>query len=82
MPGVGVTDTRQILERVAWQRDAVWLSTVLQLVSAACFAPPLLALARIGTRARRRARSDGAVLLAIGAMGRPPTRSTTCSRTT
>ena len=55
MPGVGVTDARQILERVALQRDAVWLSTALQLLSAACFAPAVIALGRIG-RERGRAR--------------------------
>ena len=68
MPGVGVTDTRQILERVALQRDAVWLSVVLQLISAACFAPPLLALARIGHARGSRALRVGALLLTIGAM--------------
>jgi len=69
MPGVGVTDTRMILERVALQRDAVWLSTVLQLVSAACFAPPLVALGRVGRARGSRALEVGAVVLAIGAMG-------------
>jgi hypothetical protein len=69
MPGVGVTDTRQILERVALQRDAVWLSVVFQLVSAACFAPPLLALSRVGHTKGSRALRVGSVLLAIGAMG-------------
>src|SRR5512138_1713978 len=69
MPGVGVTDTKLILEKVALQRDAVWLSTVLQLVSAACFAPPLFALARLGHARGSRALRVGAVLLAIGAMG-------------
>lgn len=69
MPGVGVTDTRMILERVALQRDAVWLSTVLQLISAACFAPPLVALGRLGRTRGSRALEIGAVLLAIGAMG-------------
>ena len=69
MPGVGVTDARQILERVALQRDAVWLSTVLQLVSAACVAPAVIALGRIGRERGRRAIVWGAVLLAIGAMG-------------
>ena len=69
MPGVGVTDARQILERVALQRDAVWLSTALQLVSAACFAPAVVALGRIGRERGRRAIVWGAVLLAIGAMG-------------
>jgi hypothetical protein len=69
MPGVGVTDTRQILERVALQRDAVWLSVVLQLISAACFASPLLTLARLGHARGSRALRAGALLLAIGAMG-------------
>ncbi|MEO6029560.1 MAG: hypothetical protein ABIR79_22065, partial [Candidatus Binatia bacterium] len=69
MPGVGVTDTRQILERVALQRDAVWLSVVLQLVSAACFAGPLVTLHRLGHVRGSRALRVGAVLLTIGAMG-------------
>lgn len=69
MPGVGVTDTRQILERVALQRDAVWLSVVLQLVSAACFAPPLVALGRLGHVRGSSVLRRGVVLLAIGAMG-------------
>ena len=69
MPGVGVTDTRQIFERVAMQRDAVWLSTLLQLVSAACFAPAVAGLARIGRALGRAGITAGAVLLAIGAMG-------------
>jgi hypothetical protein len=69
MPGVGVNDARQILERVALQRDAVWLSVVFQLVSAACFAPPLLALARVGHVRGSRTLRVGATLLAIGAMG-------------
>jgi hypothetical protein len=69
MPGVGVTDAGQILERVALQRDAVWLSVVLQLVSAACFAPAVIGLGRLGRDARRPGITVGAVLLAIGAMG-------------
>ena len=69
MPGVGVTDTRQIFERVAMQRDAVWLSTLLQLVSAACFAPAVVALGRIGRALARPGITVGATLLAIGAMG-------------
>jgi hypothetical protein len=69
MPGVGVTDARQILERVALQRDAVWLSTLLQLVSAACFAPAVIALGRIGHERGRPAMRWGAVLLGVGAMG-------------
>ncbi len=69
MPGVGVTDTRQIFERVAMQRDAVWLSTLLQLVSAACFAPAVVGLARVGRVLARGGLTWGAVLLAIGAMG-------------
>jgi hypothetical protein len=69
MPGVGVTDTRQILERVALQRDAVWLSTALQLISAACFAPAIAGLVRLGDARGRRGLVTGAVLLAVGAMG-------------
>jgi hypothetical protein len=69
MPGVGVTDARQILQRVALQRDSVWLSAALQLLSAACFAPAVTALGRIGRERARPAIAFGAILLAIGAMG-------------
>lgn len=69
MPGVGVTDTREILERVALQRDAVWLSTVLQLISAVCFGPAVIAIGNLGRELGRPGMVWGAALLAIGAMG-------------
>jgi hypothetical protein len=53
MPGVDVIDARQILERVALQRDAVWLSAALQLLSAACFAPAVIRLGQIGRERSR-----------------------------
>ena len=69
MPGVGLTDAQEILERVARQRGRVGLSVVLQLVSAACYAPALAgALAQPALGADRHVRW-GAVLLLVGAMG-------------
>jgi len=66
MPGVGITDTHEIFRRVAANGDAVRASVVLQLVSAACYAPAALGLVR---RLRGRLASAGAALLLIGAMG-------------
>jgi hypothetical protein len=69
MPGVGITDARQILHLVGQQRSQVGLSVVLQLLSAACYAPALA-----GVVAQPSLRSDRSVrwaasLLLIGAMG-------------
>ena len=69
MPGVGVTDAAQILERVAAQRGSVRLSVALQLLSAACYAPALLALALRANAEGARGLTVGATLLLMGAMG-------------
>jgi hypothetical protein len=64
MPGVGITDAALIFERVGASRGQVLASAVLQLVSAACYAPALVALAVARPALRR-----GATLLLVGAMG-------------
>lgn len=64
MPGVGVTDAGRIFELVGAQRGRVLASSVLQLFSAACYAPALIALASAVPRLR-----GAASLLLIGAMG-------------
>lgn len=69
MPAVGITDTHEILERVAANAGAVRASVVLQLASAACYAPALVGVARLPEAAQGRALVAGAVLLLIGAMG-------------
>jgi hypothetical protein len=69
MPGVGVTDAREILERVGRQPGAVRLSALLQLASAACYAPALLAVPGLAAAAGRRGFTAGAALLLVGAMG-------------
>jgi hypothetical protein len=69
MPAVGITDAQQILTLVAQQRDAVRLSAILQLVSAACYAPALVGIARANQSHRRPIVEIGAILLLIGAMG-------------
>jgi hypothetical protein len=69
MPAVGITDTRQIFERVAAQAPAVRASVILQLASAACYAPALVGIARSPEAGRQRMLALGAVLLLIGAMG-------------
>jgi len=69
MPAVGITDTRLIFEKVAAQAPAVRASVILQLVSAACYAPALVGVARLPEAAGGRSLVIGAVLLLIGAMG-------------
>lgn len=69
MPAVGITDTRQIFEHVAARAPAVRASVILQLVSAACYAPALVGLARTPDADQRRSLRLGAVLLLVGAMG-------------
>ena len=69
MPGVGITDAQKILDGVAQERALVSASVILQLLSAAFYAPAL-----IGLVARPSARSDrqmcmAAIFLLIGAMG-------------
>ena len=69
MPGVGIVDPAHIFAIVATQRGLVLTSVVLQLMSAAAYAPALIGLvadARFGFQAAIRL---GATLLAAGAMG-------------
>ena len=66
MPGVGVTETAAIFALVGQHRASVFVSVVLQLVSAAAFAPALLGAA---TEQRSRGVHAGAALLLVGAMG-------------
>ncbi len=69
MPAVGITDTQQIFARVAARVAVVRASVIAQLVSAACYAPALVGVARLPEAAARRSLVAGAVLLLIGAMG-------------
>jgi len=69
MPAVGITDTRQIFELVAAKRGAVRASVIVQLVSAACYAPALVGAARRPEAERQRSIALGCVLLLMGAMG-------------
>ncbi|RIL05390.1 MAG: hypothetical protein DCC71_10680 [Proteobacteria bacterium] len=69
MPGVGLTDAAEILERVGARRTDVLASVALQLASAAAYAP---GLAGILCSAAARASNllwTGCALLLIGAMG-------------
>ena len=54
MPGVGVIDAGMILDLVAQQRALVMASVVVQLVSAALFAPGLLGVAAVARSRRAR----------------------------
>lgn len=69
MPGVGVTDTAQIFALVGAHRASVRLSVVLQLVSAAAYAPGLAGV--LGSEWGRGSAGVrlGCVLLLVGAMG-------------
>ena len=69
MPAVGITDTRQIFEHVAARAPFVRASVIVQLVSAACYAPALVGIARSPAAERRRSILLGATLLLVGAMG-------------
>jgi hypothetical protein len=69
MPGVGVTDAREIFGLVGSRRGAVLASVVLQLVSAVLYVPALLGLSTTRTALRRPAVKWGATLLIVGAMG-------------
>jgi hypothetical protein len=69
MPGVGITDARQILDLVSQQRPSVRLSAILQLVSAAAYVPALLGIATIGAATKHRAIGVGALLLLLGTLG-------------
>jgi hypothetical protein len=69
MPGVGVTDTQRIFELVGARRSAVLASVVLQLASAALYAPALVGVAARPALGSRSAVRVGAGLLLVGAMG-------------
>jgi hypothetical protein len=69
MPGVGVTDAAQILSLVGTQRPEVRLSVIVQLASAACYAPAMVGMASLSWKRNRSAITLGAILLLIGAMG-------------
>jgi hypothetical protein len=69
MPGVGVTDTATIFARVGTNRPSVLASVILQLVSAASYAPGLVGIAMSDGARRTWTLRVGCVLLAIGAMG-------------
>ena len=69
MPGVGVTDTATIFALVGAHRESVYRSVVLQLVSAAAYAPGIAGV--LGSEWARRGAAVrlGCVLLLVGAMG-------------
>jgi hypothetical protein len=69
MPGVGITDAELILGLVAQHRSQVALSVVLQLVSAAAYAPAMIGLVTHATLGADRHVRIAAVLLLVGAMG-------------
>ena len=69
MPGVGVTDSREIFALVGSQRQMVMASVVLQLLSAVLYVPALLGLVADRTLGDRRAMRWGAGILIVGAMG-------------
>jgi len=64
MPGVGITDAQRIFELVGTHRAQVLASSLLQLASAACYAPALIGVSAAHPPLRR-----GAALLLAGAMG-------------
>jgi hypothetical protein len=69
MPGVGVTDTATIFALVGANRPSVLASVILQLASAAAYAPGVVAIATSDAARRSAAIRAGCLLLAIGAMG-------------
>jgi hypothetical protein len=69
MPAVGITDTREIFAHVEAEAGRVRASVIVQLVSAACWAPAAVGIARLPAATAHRSLVAGAVLLAIGAMG-------------
>lgn len=69
MPGVGVTDAALILSLVGAHRESVLASVVLQLLSAALYAPGALGIAYSLESAPSRLLRVGATLLVMGAMG-------------
>ena len=69
MPGVGVTDPREIFALVSTQREWVAASVVVQLVSAALYAPALIGIVGDGVHRDVKAVRWAVVLLLVGAMG-------------
>lgn len=69
LPAVGITDASLILDLVADNRPEVLVSTILQLASAACYAPALLGIVHHPGAENVRAVFVGAALLLVGAMG-------------
>ncbi len=69
MPGVGVTDPRQILELVGAARLSVAASVVTQLVSAVLYVIALVGVISHSRLGRSRGVRSGATLLIVGAMG-------------
>ncbi len=69
MPGVGITDAQKILDGVAQQRALVSASVILQLLSAACYAPALIGLVARPSAGSDRQMCMAAIFLLIGAMG-------------
>src|SRR5690349_6199653 len=69
MPGVGVTDPAQIFALVSAHRPFVAVSVLVQLISAMCYAPAVVAFASHPDWRRLATVRWGAALLAIGAMG-------------
>jgi hypothetical protein len=66
MPGVGVTDTARIFWLVGQHRPSVFVSVVLQLLSAAAYVPAIQTIVLSGVSRGARA---GSILLVIGAIG-------------
>jgi hypothetical protein len=69
MPGVGVTDSREIFALVGSRRGMVMASVMLQLLSAVLYVPALIKLVGDYTLGERAAVRWGAGILMVGAMG-------------
>jgi hypothetical protein len=69
MPGVGITDARQILALVGTHRAQVFVSVTLQLLSAAAYAPGIAGVLLSDLARGSRLVRVGAMLLLVGAMG-------------
>jgi hypothetical protein len=69
MPGVGVTDTSTIFALVGQHRRQVYASVILQLLSAAAYAPSVLGLVASSQTSHPKTMRFGCALLLVGAMG-------------
>ncbi|HRH46003.1 MAG TPA: hypothetical protein PKY82_30450 [Pyrinomonadaceae bacterium] len=69
MPGVGVTDARQIFTLVSTQRSLVMVSVVIQLISAVLYVPALLGVVLDVNRSSFPTVQRWSGLLIVGAMG-------------